>query len=287
MATDAHPASRGATLVTGASSGIGRAIAAALVRTGRPTIATARHPETLDDLAALGCTTLPLDVTDEASMSQAIRVGESVAGGIGALINNAGYAELGPLEEVAVGDVRRQFDTNVFGALRMCQLVLPGMRERGGGRIVNISTMGGLLAMLGGGAYYASKHALEALSDALRAEVAPFGIEVVVIEPGLVWSGFNQRARTSAGLASRAGPYADLKQALVTRAFSEDPGVPRFLGATPERVAGVVVRALQAERPRPRYRVTAMARVLPLLRRSVPDRWWDHATRRALGLRAG
>jgi NAD(P)-dependent dehydrogenase (short-subunit alcohol dehydrogenase family) len=257
--------------------------ALAFAKTGRSTMATARRRQALDDLAAVGCRTLALDVTDEDSMVNAVREAASLPGGIFALVNNAGYAEIGPLEELAIEDVRRQFETNVIGTLRMCQLVLPGMRRRGRGRIINVSTMGGLLAMQGGG-YYASKHALEALSDSLRAEVAPFGIEVVVIEPGLVWSRFNERARQSKALVSGGGPYDELKRALATRAFSEDPGVPRFVGATPERVAAVIVGAVEADRPRPRYRVTAMAHLLPAVRRLLPDRWWDRATRRMLGL---
>jgi len=145
--------------------------------------------------------------------------------------------------------------------------------------------MGGVMSMLGGGAYYASKHALEALSDALRAEVAPFGVAVVVIQPGLVWSGFNATARASAALAPNGGPYDALKHALVTRAFGEAVAVPRALGATPEQVAAVIVQAVGARRPKARYRVTAMARVLPAVRLLLPDRGWDALTRRTLGLR--
>ena len=275
----------GAALVTGASSGIGRATARALAAAGYPTVATARHPEALADLAAAGCHTLALDVTDEGSMTRAVRAVEETYGGIAALINNAGYGEMGPLEEVPIAAFRRQLETNVVGALRLCQLMLPGMRRQGYGRIVNVSTMGGVMAMLGGGAYYASKHALEALSDALRAEVAPFGIDVVVIQPGLVWSGFNATARASAALVPNGGPYDALKHALVTRAFGDAAGVPRALGATPEQVAAVIVQAVGTRRPRPRYKVTEMARVLPVVRRLLPDRGWDALTRRMLGLR--
>src|SRR5919198_3792022 len=261
------PIFSGAALVTGASSGIGHATARALAAAGYPTVATARHPEALADLVAAGCHTLALDVTDEGSMTRAVRAVEEAHGGIAALINNAGYGEMGPLEEVPIAAFRRQLETNVVGALRLCQLVLPGMRTRGYGRIVNVSTMGGVMAMLGGGAYYASKHALEALSDALRAEVAPFGVDVIVIEPGLVWSGFNATARASAALAPNGGPYDDLKRALVTRAFGDAAGVPHALGATPEQVAAVIVQAVGTRRPRPRYKVTAMGRGLAMVRR--------------------
>jgi NAD(P)-dependent dehydrogenase (short-subunit alcohol dehydrogenase family) len=137
--------------VTGASSGIGHATARHLAAAGYPTVATARHPEALADHAAASCHTLALDVTDESSMTRAVRAVEEAHGGIAALINNAGYGEMGPLEEVPIAAFRRQLGTNVVGVLRLCQLVLPGMRRRGYGRIVHVSTLGGVMAMLGGG----------------------------------------------------------------------------------------------------------------------------------------
>lgn len=195
-----------------------------------------------------------------------------------------GMARWGHSKRYPIDALRRQFETNVVGALRLCQLVLPGMRRRGYGRIVNVSTMGGVMSMLGGGAYYASKHALEALSDALRAEVAPSGAAVVVIQTGPVWSGFNGAARASAALAPNGGPYDALKHALVTRAIGEAVTIPRELGATPEQVAAVIVQAVATRHPKTRYRVTMMARLLPAARRLLPDRGWDALTRRMLGL---
>jgi NAD(P)-dependent dehydrogenase (short-subunit alcohol dehydrogenase family) len=292
VTTERHIAARGKTatttvgaaLVTGASSGTGHTTARALAAAGYPTTATARHPEALTDLAAAGCQTLALDVTDEASMQRAVDAAHAAFGGVSILVNNAGYGETGPLEEIPLAAIRRQFETNVFGLLRLCQLVLPGMRERRYGRIVNVSTMGGVITMLGGGAYYASKHAVESLSDALRAEVAPFGVDVIVIRPGLVWSHFNAAARASVGLIPRGNSYDELKRALATKAFGEDPGFPRWLGTTPDQVARVIVRAIQAKRPRTRYTITAMARVVPALRHVLPDRAWDAMTRRSLGV---
>jgi NAD(P)-dependent dehydrogenase (short-subunit alcohol dehydrogenase family) len=203
-----------AVLVTGCSSGIGRATAAHLVAAGWPVWATARRPETLVDLADAGCRTMALDVTDEASMAAAVAEVEREAGAVGVLVNNAGYGEYGPVEEVPIDAARREFETNVFGLARMAQLVLPGMRRQGWGRIVNVSSMGGRLTLPGGGWYHASKYAVEALSDALRFEVRPFGVAVVLVEPGLITTGFADTAVRSipttpavaAGRPTTAGP---------------------------------------------------------------------------------
>lgn len=170
-------------LVTGASSGIGAATARRLVTAGFKVCASARNPEALRDLRDLGCTTLPVDVTDEMSMRQAVQTIEQADGAVGALINNAGYCQPGALETLPIQAVREQFDTNVFGLLRMAQLVLPGMRRAGSGRIVNLSSMGGKLVFPGLGAYHASKYAVEALSDVLRFEVKSFGIDVSSSNP--------------------------------------------------------------------------------------------------------
>jgi NAD(P)-dependent dehydrogenase (short-subunit alcohol dehydrogenase family) len=183
-----------AVLITGCSSGIGWATAERLSRRGWTVYATARNVEDISPLAQSGCRLLPLDVTDEESMRHAVEEVERIEGAVGVLINNAGYSQSGAIEEVPLEKVRRQFETNVFGLVRMCQLALPGMREQGFGRIVNLSSMGGRLTFPGGGFYHASKHAVEAVSDALRFEVRDFGVDVVVIEPGLIHTGFVQTA---------------------------------------------------------------------------------------------
>src|SRR5215213_8631186 len=154
-------------LITGCSTGIGRACAVRLARAGHAVYATARRAESIEDLREAGCRTLALDVTDEASMRAAVEAVEAEAG---ALVNNAGYSQSGAIESLPIDDLRRQFETNVFGLVRMCQLVLPGMRARGDGRIMNMSSMGGNFTFPGGGAYHASKYAVEAISDALRFE---------------------------------------------------------------------------------------------------------------------
>src|SRR3954449_1941977 len=196
-----------AVLITGCSSGIGAATAAHLAEKGWTVYATARRVETLSDLEAKGCKTLALDVTDEGSRAAAVAAVESAEGAVGVLVNNAGYSQSGAVESVPDERVRAQFDTNVFGLLGMCRAVLPKMREAGWGKIVNVSSMGGRFTFPGGGIYHASKHAVEALSDALRFEVAGFGVDVIVIEPGLIRTSFSETAVS--GIEQPAGPYAD------------------------------------------------------------------------------
>jgi NAD(P)-dependent dehydrogenase (short-subunit alcohol dehydrogenase family) len=269
-------------LVTGCSSGIGRATAQALVEAGHTVYATARRAATLEGLEAAGARTLALDVTDEDSMTAAVAAIEAEHGAVGTLVNNAGFGVYGPVEEVPMDDVRREFETNVFGLGRMTQLVLPGMRGAGRGRIVNVSSMGGRLVYPTGGWYHASKYAVEALSDALRVEVAPFGISVVLVEPGLIRTEFESVA--SGGLASGhpAGPYAALRKHAddVMRRGYASPA-----GAEPKAVADVVRRAVEASRPRTRYVVTPAAKAQVQLRRFGGDRLWDAAMRRAYRIR--
>ena len=262
-------------MITGCSSGIGLATAELLARRGWTVYATARDVEAIAPLGESGCRLLPLDVTDEGSMRRAVEEVERAEGAVGVLINNAGYSQSGAVEEVPMENIRLQFETNVFGLVRMCQLVLPGMRGQGFGRIVNLSSMGGKLTFPGGGLYHASKHAVEALSDALRFEVRGFGVEVVVIEPGLIRSGFARTAVGSMG-GDGSGPYAgfDAGVARVTRENYERGPLAR-LGGGPETVAETIELAISAARPRTRYTVTPSARLLISGRRLLPDRAWD------------
>ncbi len=186
-----------AVLITGCSSGIGRASALRLSRAGWTVYATARRPQTLAELADAGCHTLALDVTDEQSMIAAVGEIESADGAVGVLINNAGYSQSGAIETVPIDAARRQFETNVFGLVRLTQLVLGKMRAQRWGKIVNLGSMGGRLSFPGGGHYHASKYALEAISDALRFELRGFGIDVVLLEPGLITTEFGEAATTS------------------------------------------------------------------------------------------
>jgi len=264
----------GPVLVTGCSSGIGRATARHLAELGHTVYATARQPDTLTDLVAAGCRTLALDVTDEGSMRAAVSTVEADHGAVGALVNNAGYSQSGPVEEVTAEALRRQFETNVFGPVRLCQLVLPAMRSAGRGRIVNVSSMGGRITLPGAGAYHATKYALEAFSDALRYEVAGFGVQVVIIEPGPVHTEFGSTAAVAMGQAADRGPYGDFKDgvdALMARVYLSEPKG----SARPEAVARVIDGALTARRPRARYLVGATARSLVGAHAVLPDRVWD------------
>jgi NAD(P)-dependent dehydrogenase (short-subunit alcohol dehydrogenase family) len=265
-------------LITGCSTGIGRATAEQLAGDGWNVHATARRPEVIEDLAEKGCKIQALDVTDERSMEAAVTEAEK-DGPIGALVNNAGYSQSGAIETIPMESVRRQFETNVFGLMRMCQLVLPGMRGAGTGRIVNLSSMGGKLTFPGGGVYHATKHAVEALSDALRFEVKEFGIDVVVIEPGLIVTEFGETAAGSLDQVEEHGPYAKFN-ADVAKVTAEayEGGMARF-GAGPEAVAKKIARALSAGRPSTRYKVTPSATVIMGMRGLMTDRMWDRFVR--------
>jgi NAD(P)-dependent dehydrogenase (short-subunit alcohol dehydrogenase family) len=200
-------------------------------------------------------------------------------GAVGALVNNAGYSQSGALETVPMESLRRQFETNVFGLVRMCQLVLPGMRDARRGRIVNLSSIGGRMTFPGGGAYHATKHAVEAISDALRFEVAGFGVQVVVIEPGLINTGFADAAVGSMSDVEHDGPYGQFNTAVGRETASAYEGGLGRLGGGPETVARAIERAIDARRPRARYSVTPSAKLALGARRLTTDRMWDRAMR--------
>jgi NAD(P)-dependent dehydrogenase (short-subunit alcohol dehydrogenase family) len=266
-----------AVLVTGCSSGIGRATAQHLAAKGWTVYATARRAESIADLEAAGCRTLALDVTDEASMQAAVSAVEAEQGAVGVLVNNAGYSQSGAVESVPMEDVRRQFETNVFGLVRMAQLVLPGMRGRGWGKIVNMSSMGANLVFPGGGFYHGTKYAVDAISDALRFEVKGFGIDVIIIQPGLIRTEFGNAAAGSLTGAEQAGGPYDAFNAAVGEATTSayESGPMGRLGGGPEAVAKVVERAITARRPKTRYRVTPSAHILIRQRSLMTDRMWD------------
>jgi NAD(P)-dependent dehydrogenase (short-subunit alcohol dehydrogenase family) len=269
-----------AVLITGTSSGIGRAAVQRLAAHPDLTVyATARRVDAIADLAAAGARPLPLDVTDDESMTAAVKAVVAEHGHVGALVNNAGYGEYGTVEETDLSAVRRQFETNVFGLARMTQLVLPGMRAAGAGRIVNVSSMGGRIVFPVGGYYHASKYAVEALTDALRFEVAPFGIRASLVEPGLIRTRFGATAQaTLAAAATPAGPYAALSAAN-DRQLAESYQNTR-LSAPPEAVAKVIEDAIRSRRPKIRYVVTPAAKALVHTRRLLGARAWDAYLRR-------
>jgi NADP-dependent 3-hydroxy acid dehydrogenase YdfG len=263
-------------LITGCSSGIGKATAERLARNGWAVYATARRPETLAELTS--CKHLALDVTDDASMTAAVDAVLAEAGHIDALVNNAGYSLSGAVETLDVDDIRREFETNVFGLVRLSQLVLPSMRDQRHGRIVNIGSMGGKLTFPGGGAYHASKYAVEAFSDALRFEVSGFGVRVVLIEPGLITTNFDDAALASMDLESD-GPYATFNRAVAKATTEAYAGPMAAFGGPPGAVAKVVEKALTRRRPKARYTVTPSAPASIATRRLLSDRAWDLAMR--------
>jgi NAD(P)-dependent dehydrogenase (short-subunit alcohol dehydrogenase family) len=294
-----------AVLLTGCSSGIGRATALRLARSGRTVYASARNPSSLEELERAGCHTLALDVTDEDSMRAAVLSVERAEGAVGVLINNAGYSQSGAIETVPMDAVRRQFETNVFGAVRLAQLVAPGMRAQRWGRIVNIGSMGGRLTFPGSGFYHATKYALEAISDALRFELRGFGIDVILLEPGLITTEFGHAASASmAGMGvagsnpasapadpeadvltgvpdgdAHADPYARFNAAVGTVTVGAYESPMRLLGAGPERVAKVIERAIARRRPPARITITPSAKLTIAMRRLLSDRAWDTAMR--------
>ncbi len=271
-----------AVLLTGCSSGIGRASALRLVRAGWTVYATARRPESLAELAQAGCHTLALDVTDEDSMRAAVETVEQAHGAVGVLVNNAGYSQSGAIETVPMDAVRRQFETNVFGVVRLTQLVLAKMRAQRWGKIVNVGSMGGRLTFPGAGHYHATKHALEAISDALRFEVRGFGIDVILLEPGLITTDFGHAATASMAAVggSQDDPYAHFNATVAAVTAGAYDGPMRHLGAGPERVARVIERAITRSHPPGRITITPSAKLSIATRRLLSDRAWDAAMRR-------
>jgi short-subunit dehydrogenase len=301
----------GPVLITGCSSGIGRAAALSLHQAGLTVYATARQTSALAELSALGLRTLALDVTDEESMTQAVAAVAADAGAVRVLINNAGYGLYGPVEQQPMAEIRREFETNFFGLVRLTQLVLPGMRRQGRGRILNVSSMGGRITLPGGAFYHASKYAVEALSDALRMEVAQFGIDVVLIEPGPVKTPWNDVAAASlstaaptdaapaGGAAPAAGPdgaptgqapaadddpYRAYKAAVGASFGRTQAGLMGHLGSSPEDIARVITHAVTTRRPRPRYLINPVAKSIVAMNRILPARAYDSVLRRQYGL---
>ena len=270
-------------LVTGASSGIGRATALEFAARGHAVFAAARRVDPLEELAASGerIAAVPMDVTEAESVRRArARVDELTAGhGVDVLVNSAGYALGGPVEALSSEAVRHQFETNVFGLLDVTRAFLPQMRERGSGRIVNVSSVVGRVAFPGMGVYAATKFALEALSDALRMELAPFGVGVVLIEPGFV------RTDIGAGSARQAADFEltpDGYEELIAKTSDFVAKQVAENGIAPEAVARLIADAGEAGSPRARYLMPASSKLLVGLMTTLPDRAADRAKRVAL-----
>ena len=269
-------------LVTGASSGIGEETARTLHKLGYTVYAAARRTDRLEKLTPIGIHALAMDVTDDESMTSGIEKIIAKTGGIDVLVNNAGYGSFGAIEDVSIDEARRQFEVNVFGLARLTQLVLPHMRAQRSGTIINISSIGGRFTTLLGGWYHASKHAVEALSDALRMETAPFGIDVVVIEPGLIrteWSGIaaNHLEETAEGSA-----YASQIKAVANSMRSESTNKRQ---SPPSVIADTVEKIVTARKPRTRYVVGFGGKPLLILRRILPDRAFDYVVSIVFGVR--
>jgi NAD(P)-dependent dehydrogenase (short-subunit alcohol dehydrogenase family) len=258
--------------ITGASSGIGMEAARGLLAAGYVVYAGARRIDRMAPLAGAGARLLSLDVTDDASMIAAVKTILGDTGRIDVLVNNAGYGSYGALEDVPIAEARRQFEVNLFGLARLSQLVLPTMRVRRAGRIVNISSIGGAFGEPFGSWYHATKFALEGLSDSLRMEVRRFGIDVVVIQPGAIVSEWNGIARDGLARHSGEGAYRDGARAYARFMKSADQG---WLPSPPSLVARTIVKAVQARRPRTRYAIGGGARSVLLLRRFLSDRGFD------------
>lgn len=265
-------------LVTGASSGIGEASARALAAAGLTVYAAARRVERMQHLAAHRIQPIALDVTDDESARACVETIEREAGQVDVLVNNAGYGSYGAVEDVPISEAERQFQVNVFGVARMIKLVLPGMRERRHGRIINISSMGGKIYTPFGGWYHATKFALEGMSDCLRLEVAPFGVDVVVVEPGGIKTDWGMIAADNLEQESGSGPYA------ATASKTADGMRTMYSGdrlSGPSVVADAIVAAATAKKPRTRYAVGYGAKPLIAARTALPDRAFDALIRRA------
>jgi NAD(P)-dependent dehydrogenase (short-subunit alcohol dehydrogenase family) len=261
-------------LITGCSSGIGRATALAFLDEEWEVYATARNPADIETLGERGCDISTLDVTDDDDVDRVVSRIVDEHGRIDCLVNNAGYAQMGPIEDVPTEKVHQQFDVNVYGPHRLTRAVLPHMREQGEGTIVNVSSVAGRLSFPGGGVYSASKFALEAMSDALRVEVDDLGVDVVLIEPGPVDTQFDRRAAEEVD-----GDELDRSEAYASfyKAFDDSQAVSGgFWEESPELVADDIVNAASATKPAARYPVGLIARVGDLAR-FLPDSLRDKA----------
>jgi len=257
-------------LVTGASAGIGKSIVRKLLSDGWRVYGAARRVEKMSDIQSEGAKTLSLDVTDDESMQKAVQALISSEGRIDALVNNAGYGSYGAVEDVPISEARHQFEVNVFGLARLSQLVLPTMREQRSGTIVNISSMAGRIWTPVGGWYYATKHSVEVLSDAMRVETRPFGIRVVVVQPGLIKTAWSGIAADHLMEHSQGSAYRAIIEPMV-KALRHPPS---YTGS-PDVIANVVSKAVNSPNPRRRYAAPFHAKVFIFLRWLLPEWMWE------------
>ncbi len=258
-------------LVTGASAGIGEATVKRLLKDGYKVFAAARRLDRMAPLKRLGAELIDLDLTEDASIVAAVEKVRA-AGRLDVLVNNAGYGSYGAIEDVPMAEARRQMEVNVFGLARLCQLATPLMRARKSGTIVNVTSIGGKIGEPFGGWYHATKFAVEGFSDCLRMELRPFGIRVVVIEPGAIrteWGGIAHQSLVERSGSSAYAPWALKHAAVLSSAESGSFASP------PEVVANTIARAAAARRPRIRYGTGGGAKLFLFLAHWLPDRWKD------------
>lgn len=262
-------------LVTGASSGLGKATAQRLLEAGYTVYVAARRRALMDELVAAGALPLTMDITEDADIQRTVATIEAGHGGVDVLINNAGFGLFGSVEETSLADARYQFEVNLFGLARLTQLLLPGMRAKGAGTIVNLSSMGGKIYTPLGAWYHATKHAIEGFSDCLRIELAPHGIKVVIIEPGIIATEFGEVMAGPMLARSGSGPYRALATA-TAKAVQETYARPD--GASPASVvADGIMEALRARQPKTRYAMGKMAKPMMFIRKYFGDRFFDKA----------
>ncbi|MCT2580551.1 MAG: SDR family NAD(P)-dependent oxidoreductase [Mesorhizobium sp.] len=259
-------------LVTGASSGMGKEIAIRLIKDGLKVYVAARNVDRMGDLAKLGAIPLRMDISVDSDIQAAVDTIIAQSGGVDVLVNNAGFGLYGPVEDVGIDEARYQFEVNVFGPARLTQLLLPAMRQKGAGTIVNITSMGGKIYTLLGAWYHATKHALEGWSDSLRLELKPFGINVVVVEPGLIETAFGDVVADGLVKRSARSAYAKVSE-IVARTTRQTYGHGR--GTNPSVVADVVSRAIGLHRPKTRYVVGKYAKPMVFIRKWFGDRMFD------------
>lgn len=262
-------------LITGASSGIGLASALLLLKQKHIVYGGARRIDAMKPIVDAGGRALSLDVTDEASMAAAVSQVVENEGRIDVLVNNAGYGLYGAVEEISMTDARRQIETNIFGLARMTQLVLPHMRAQKSGTIINLSSIGGTVHTPLGAWYHATKHAVEGFTDSMRIEVAPFGINMVIVAPGIIATEFAGVLRDQVLKISGDGPYADLANKMAEGAA---PG----RGSDPNVIGKLIVDAVNARRPKTRYRGGQFGYTMIYLRRLLPDRVFDRLVMAAI-----
>lgn len=259
-------------LLTGASSGIGYDTAEALAQQGYVVYAAARRVERIEPLVTLGVKPLYMDVTNEQSIISAIHTIVEAEGQIDVLINNAGYGYFGAIENVSMSEAKRQLEVNVFGLARLCQLVLPYMREQKKGRIINVSSVAGKSVLYYGGWYHVSKYAVEALSDALRMEMLPFGVEVVLIEPGAIKTDWGIIAAQHLEESSNGTAYEPTAKQM---AHNMHQVYTQWNISSPSVVRKAICRAVNAKRPKARYRIGRWSGLIVGLHALLPTRCWD------------